>query len=127
MHKPQTAYEFGCGDARFTCAAANLGAMAVGFEVFLLPYLLAQLRRLFQKNKQLISIRFRDFWMVNLREADVVYFWLTPKINNKLRDKFESELRPGTKVVCYVWPVAGWIPEQINERPSHPKVFLYRR
>lgn len=123
----ETVYELGCGDARFTCAAANLGAKAIGFEVFLLPYLLAHLRRIFQKNRRQISIRFRDFWLVNLNDADIVYFWLTPKINDKLRNKFERELRPGARVVCYVWPVEGWIPDRIDERPGHPKIFLYQR
>lgn len=123
----QKVYELGCGDARFICAAAEQGANVIGFEISLLPYLLAQVRRMYQKNKKAIHIRFRNFWSTSLRDADIIYFWLTPRVHSKLRIKLENELRSGTKVICYVWPMEGWEPAHIDKQPGRPTIYLYNR
>jgi SAM-dependent methyltransferase len=123
----QRVYELGCGDGRFICAAAQLGAQVVGFEISLLPFLLAHIRRLFQKSRNSISIRFNDFWSADLRDAELIYFWLTPRIHNKLRIKLENELRPGTKIICYVWPLEGWKPVRVDKQTGRPTMYLYQR
>ncbi|HBF67561.1 MAG TPA: hypothetical protein DDW36_04010 [Candidatus Magasanikbacteria bacterium] len=118
-------YDLGCGDGRMVCAAGSAGAQAKGFEVSVFPFLIAKLRRLLQKNKKNISIAFRDFWFINLRDADVVYVFLMPKIYERLEEKFKKELRPGARVITYVWPLEAWQPQEISEEKGFPKMYSY--
>lgn len=119
-------YDLGCGDARVVCAAARAGAHATGFEVSLLPYLIAHVCCALQKNKN-ARIRFRDFWRADLRGADVVYFFLMPKIYPKLKEKLERELKPGAKVIAYVWPMHGWTPTAVDRISGRPTLYVYTR
>jgi len=116
-------YDLGCGDGKLLFAAAGRGAKAEGFEISFLPYIIAKVRQLFEKNK--VSIKFRDFWLVNLKDANVVFFFLIPRIYPKLKEKLQRELKPGTKVIAYVWPFTDWEPEQIDKVEKRPAMYLY--
>ena len=120
----QRVVDLGCGDGRVVAAAARAGADATGYEVCLVPYLLALWRT---RLGRLGHVRFRDFWVVNLREADVVYVFLMSKVYPKLQAKLERELKPGAKVVTYVWGLPGWTPVRVDTTPGRPKLFLYQR
>ena len=120
----EVVYDIGCGDGRILAAAAEKGAQATGFEVSLLPYLLAQIRRLRGKK---FRVRFKDFWWQDLRQADVVFFFLMPKIFPKLKEKLERELKPGARVISYVWPIDGWEPTRVDRREGSPALYLYLR
>lgn len=122
----QKMVDLGCGDGRLVCAAANAGAEAQGYELSLIPYGLAKVRRLFQPGRRSISIHYRDAWKADLSDVDVVYFFLMRSVYPKLKEKLESELRPGSKVIAYVWPVEGWEPFAVDEVEGFPKMYLYR-
>ena len=47
---------------------------------------------------------------------------LVQEINNKLKPKFEKELKPGTRVVSHVFTFDGWKPSKVD-RDS--QVYLY--
>ena len=123
----QKMYDLGCGDGRLVCAAAKAGAKTQGFELSLFPYVLANIRRLFQKDRARIKISFRDVWYSNLSDADVVYFFLMPKVYPKLKQKFEKELKSGAKIIAYVWPIDGWTPLKVDTLSQHPNLYLYQR
>ncbi|MEK7644468.1 MAG: SAM-dependent methyltransferase [Patescibacteria group bacterium] len=116
-------YDLGCGDGRILQAVVLAGSDARGFELSLLPYLLAKIR-LF-RNRKKCRIEYGDFWFKNLSEADVVYIFLMPKIYEKLVIKLKAELKPGTKVVSYVWPLPGLEPVIIDKAEKHPLLYLY--
>ncbi len=98
--------DIGCGDGRVLREAARrYGVRAVGFEVNPLAYALARLRTLGLKG---IEIRWRDFWKVNIRDADVVFCYLFPDVMERLAKKLEEELRPGTRVISCNFPLPGW-------------------
>jgi len=122
----QKVYDLGCGDGRLIVAAAQKGAIAEGFEISFLPYLLSKIRLSFQKNTINARIRYKDFWQSNLNDADIVYFYLMPKIYPKLQRKFESELKKGTKVISYVWPMDGWQPISVDIEKGRPNLYLYQ-
>lgn len=123
----QKMVDLGCGDGRLLCVAAQEGAKAQGFEVSLLPYFLANLRRLFHKDKSRIKISYRDVWQCNLSDADLVYVFLMPKIYPRLKQKFENELKPSARVIAYVWPIQGWEPVTIDSKKGCPNLYLYQR
>jgi len=116
-------YDLGCGDGKLLFAAAKYGAKAEGFEISFLPYVIAKVRQLFDKNK--VTIKFRDFWLVNLKDADVVFFFLIPRIYPKLKEKLQRELKPGTKVIAYVWPFKDWEPEKVDKVEKRPTMYMY--
>ena len=120
----QKVYDLGCGDGRLICAAAQAGAQAVGLEISLFPYILAHLRILFSKSPA--RVKFKDFWNFNLGEADIIYFFLTQPVLLKMRAKLEKELKPGARVICYVWAIPGWQPIKISQTKNRPKMYLYQ-
>lgn len=121
----QKVYDLGCGDGRVVVAAARAGANAQGFEISLFPFILASIRRLWQKNKARIRISYRDIWSVNLSDANIVYFFLMPKVYPKLRVKLGKELRKGAKVIAYVWPMKEWQPVKADLTEGYSKIYLY--
>ncbi len=123
-----TLYDLGCGDGRMVCAAAASGATAVGFDISVLPYLLAQIRRWrLGKNRTRCHIRWRDFWHTDLSKATVIYFFLMPRIFPRLKAQLEQQTKPGTRVITYVWPIDGWTPVMVSTSPNQPKMYLYIR
>lgn len=126
IQRGQKVYDLGCGDGRLVCAAAQVGAKVEGLEISLFPYLLSQVRFFFLKNKEKCKIRYKDFWYINLGDADVVYFFLMPRVYHKLKSKFEKELKKGTKVIAYVWPIDGWKPLKIDTAEGQLNFYLYQ-
>ena len=120
-------YDLGAGDGRTLLAAAAEGAIAEGFEISLFPYLLAKLKIIFSKNKNKPKIYFRDFWRINLGEADVIFVFLMPRIMQKLKEKMEKELKPGARIICYTFLMPGWQPAAVGDIPGRPKIYLYQR
>jgi len=131
-------YDLGCGDGRLTAIASKAGANAVGLEISLFPYFIAKIRGFFLKNSCFISLRssrnetksytikFKDFWKMDLSDADIVYFFLMPKIYPKLKQKLEKDLKKGTRVIAYVWPIDGWTPVEVNKHNKKPDIYLYK-
>ncbi|KKR08273.1 MAG: hypothetical protein UT32_C0002G0036 [Parcubacteria group bacterium GW2011_GWC2_39_14] len=119
-------YDLGCGDGRLLFAAAEKGAEVIGYEISLLPYLIAKIKQFSFVKKEHTRIFFKDFWHVNLAEADLVYFFLMPKIYDKLKAKFEKELKPGSRVIAYVWPIEGWTPIKVSTLENAQKIYLYK-
>ena len=121
----QKFYDLGCGDGRILTAAAKKQALSYGIELSLLPYLAAKIRKQFQQERARITVLYKDFWHTNLSNADIVYFFLTPQIIPKLKQKFEKELQSRTTVISHVWPIDGWKPTKIDKRKDHPDIYYY--
>ena len=137
-------YDLGSGDGRLVRAAARRGARAIGVErsqllvlwsktIFVISSVARNLTRYFRHD--VISIgKARDdsrficanFYSIDLKDADVVFTYLFPNVMAKLKDKFEKELHPGSRVVSYAFKVPGWTPkERIQFSPKSPAVYLY--
>lgn len=113
-------YDLGCGDGRLVRAAADAGAIATGFECSLLPYILAKLRV-----GRRGSIRYADLWDADLKDANVVYCFLLPKVYPKLKERIERECRTGTRIILYVWPMEGWTVDAMDDTVGAPKLYRY--
>lgn len=115
--------DLGCGDGRLAQAAAKKGARAVGYEISLLPFLAAKIRQILARESY--KIYFKNFWEADLSEADIVYVFLMEKIYPRLENKLKKELRPGTKVITYVWPLPNWKVATYDEKEGQPKLYLH--
>ena len=123
----QTVVDIGCGDGRLVFAAADKGAKAVGYEISLIPYLIAKIRWLFSSQRQNVSIRFKNLWRVNLDQVDILYVFLLPQILGKLEKKLEKELQPGAKVIVHCWAMPTWTPDSISDKENELRFYIYTR
>ena len=96
----QTYIELGCGDGRLVKAAAINGAIAIGYEINPVLFIIATIRNLRQRDAH---IRLGNFWNKDLSAADVVMAFLMPKFMDRLQGKAASELRAGSRLVCYIF------------------------
>jgi ribosomal protein L11 methylase PrmA len=104
IQKNNRLIELGCGDGRLLVAAANRGAVVVGYEINPLLWLVAWLRCI---NKPQISVRFGNFWQINLQPYDVVITFLVPRTMPRLDRKAKREMKPGSRLISYIFEIKG--------------------
>ncbi|MBI2551544.1 methyltransferase domain-containing protein [Candidatus Uhrbacteria bacterium] len=125
LKEGETFFELGCGDGRVVCALSDVsGAKGIGVELSFVQYLVARLRAW---RRPLVCIELKDAFNVDLSEVDAVYLFLMSETYGKLCEKFEKELKPGCRVVTYVWPIPGWVATEVDRKGGRPPVYLYRR
>lgn len=117
-------YDLGCGDGRLVIEAAKkFGARATGFEISPFVYLLGRIKN--YCNGSPAEIKMKNFFKVNLSDADVIFCYLFPKVMKKLGEKFTNELKPGTKIVSNAFRIENWTPIQsFPTRTDKPNSFL---
>lgn len=120
-------YDLGSGDGRLLFAAAKRGAIAVGYEISILPYIVSLIRRRFVRERKNVTIHFKNFFSADLSPATVVVAFLLPRSMAQLGPKFVTELRPGTRVVSYAFKIAGWEPTKKDKPDARTlAVWVYR-
>ncbi|HEY8497223.1 MAG TPA: class I SAM-dependent methyltransferase [Limnochordales bacterium] len=113
----ETLYDLGAGDGRVILTAAReFGARAVGIEIDPLRAALCTWRIRLARLQDRVRVERANFFDVDLRKADVVTFYLSQAAADRLKEKFEAELRPGARVVSHRRPVPGWRPAAVDER-----------
>lgn len=103
-----TAIDLGSGAGRLLFLAAQSGATAVGYE--LNPFLVLWTRFAARCKKLFVVVRCKSIYAADVAGADVVFAFLFPKPMQKLRDKLFSEMKPGAKIISYVFPIPGKTP-----------------
>jgi ribosomal protein L11 methylase PrmA len=111
--------ELGCGDGRLVVAAAKRGAVAVGYEINPIMWLIAKLRALHCPGAK---IKFGNLWQVDLSEADVVLAFLVPRTVQKLEDKVVNEMKSGSILVSYIFKLP-----HLKPKLSRHHWFIYQR
>ena len=95
------AYDLGCGDGRIIITAAvKTGCHGVGYEIN--PELVAEARRNVKLHgvEHLVEIRQQDIFTVDLGEAQVVFMYLLPWMNQKLIPQLQ-QLKPGSRIISH--------------------------
>jgi ubiquinone/menaquinone biosynthesis C-methylase UbiE len=106
-------YDLGSGDGRIVIAAARIyGVRAVGVEI--VPDLCRRARERIQTEGLTDKIRIVEgsALRIDLSPADVVTMFFMTDSNERLRPALERQLRPGSRVVSYQFPVRGWKPHE---------------
>ena len=124
IQEGETLYDLGSGDGRVLIAAArNHGALGVGIDIDPLKVWIARwLAKRAGVSEQVQFLR-KNFFKVDLKEADVVYVYLTHQAMDKLLPAFTSKLKPGARVVSYRFCLRHMTPDKID---SGKNMFLYR-
>ena len=112
--------DLGSGDGRILFAAAQHGAHCIGIEINPLLVWYTRLRILLGR-KSSVTVRRTNLWKVDLSQADVVTIYMVPIYMQKLKEKVQSEMKPGSRIVAAVHPFPDWPPTEHDEN-----VFLYR-
>lgn len=121
-------YELGSGwgGLAFVVAKKYPETTVIGYEVSLLPWLYARLRKCIQPQKNLHFI-LSNFLKRDLSNGVLVLCYLLPKPMDQLRKKLEEELASGALVVSNTFAFRGWHPldEIIADDMYASHVFLY--
>jgi SAM-dependent methyltransferase len=126
VRKGDVVYDLGCGDGRIVIAAARrFGARAVGIDIDpeRIRESVANARAAGVQNR--VTFRNEDLFEARISEATVVTLFLWPGVNLKLLPKLRRELKPGTRVVSYLWNMGDWTPDKQIEVDGRP-IYLWR-
>jgi ribosomal protein L11 methylase PrmA len=126
VKKDDIVYDLGCGDGRIVIAAAQkYGARGVGVDID--PARVKEATenaRAAGVNGQVRFIQ-KDLFEADFKEATVVTLYLLPDVNQRLKPKLLSDLKPGTRIVSHSFDMGEWKPEKVVERDNR-KVYLWR-
>lgn len=118
--------DLGSGDGRVLLTAVkDFGAkMAIGYE--LREDLIKSARERFESlNLQdRVMLVKGDLMGADLSKTTVIFIYLTGTANDRLRIKFEEEVRPGTRIVSHDFGMEGWNPAKVESFEGH-KIYLY--
>jgi SAM-dependent methyltransferase len=116
-------YELGAGSARLSREIARrCGVEAVGVELSLFQVLIG---KWLSRNNSNVEIRWANMFNVDLSDADIMYLFLIPETYERLAEKLQSEMRPGSKVVSYVWPVPGLEVAAESEKDGSANLYVH--
>lgn len=112
-------YDLGSGDGRIPIAAAKAhGVRGTGIDI--------DPQRIREANEnareagvtELVTFKQEDLFQTDFSEATVVTLYLLDSLNEKLRPKLLSDLKPGTRIVSHAFRMGDWEPEQtVNVGP----------
>ena len=117
-------YDLGAGTGTsLIIADKEFGARAIGFEINILPYLIAKIKIfIFRSHAKMI---FRSLFNQNLKEADVVFCFLLPRTMEKLEPKLKAELKPGARLIAYTFPPPKFTPKKVITISDEWKIYIY--
>jgi len=119
-----TVFDLGAGTGAIVFRAVRVyRARAVAVEIEPIRALILRWRRRWGPFADRLEIRRGNLFGLDYRPATVVTSFLWPGAMEKLRPKFEAELRPGARVVSHHHVVPGWTPTAVDPE-NH--VYLYR-
>jgi SAM-dependent methyltransferase len=106
------AYDLGCGDGRLVIAAVKkTGCRGVGIDID--PERIKESRANARAAGVQDRVRFveQNFFASDIREATVMLIYLFPDVNIRLRAKFLSEMKPGSRLVSHAFDMGDWKPD----------------
>ena len=117
--------DLGSGDGRIVLTAAKVFG-ARGFGVEIKDDLVVKSNAAAQKEGLADRVKFmkQDLFKTDISQATVVTMYLLPDTVNLLKDKFLTELKPGTRIVSHDYPLTGWIPEKYVQMDLEDKVMI---
>jgi hypothetical protein len=124
MKEGEVFYELGSGDGR-VCRyiSRNCNVRSVGIELALTLVVYCWIHKAICRDKNL-TYRCANLFKTDLSEADVVYLFALPRSIEKLKHKLQKELKPGSRVISYTFPIHNWEPTEID-KPEKDAMAIY--
>jgi cyclopropane fatty-acyl-phospholipid synthase-like methyltransferase len=102
-------YDLGSGHGRvLIMAAKEFGLNVVGIEAGPVQCVISRVNALRNGVSSKVRIEAGDFYKSNLRDADIVFAYLTSGHGNRLQEKLKKELKPGARVVTVSFNMPDW-------------------
>lgn len=122
--KPQdNVVDLGSGDGRIiVMAAKEFGSSCVGIEADPFRVMWSRFVIRMRGLKDKVKVIWGNFFSQNVAYATVVTVYQGPEVNKLIREKLSAELKPGTRVVSYKFPLEGWAPVETTTKPD---IYLY--
>ncbi len=106
VKKDDVIYDLGSGEGTaLIIAARTKGARGVGVEIDPLRMFVSKVLIKLNGVSHKIKIVRKNFFDVDVSDATVIYAYLIPKTLARLKSKFLKELKPGTRVVTFVYKI----------------------
>jgi len=107
-------YDLGCGDGRIVVTAAKKhGVRAVGVDINPERVLESIDRARENGVEDLVTIRQADIFTLDLSEADVVFLYLQPRLNQRLMPQLR-QMKPGSRIVSFDFGMEGAKPVKVE-------------
>jgi predicted RNA methylase len=105
VKKGDVIYDLGSGDGQALLRAGKLGANGVGIEIDPVRAIFSRVIFKVAGVNLKIKVLRKNFFDVDFSPATVVFAYLIPKTLNRLKPKFLKELKPGTRIVTFVYKI----------------------
>lgn len=116
LHEGDVIYDLGSGDGRIPIAAAlKYKVRAVGIDIDPDRIKEARAKALAAGVADRVTFRQEDLFSADFSEATVVTLYLLDSLNEKLRPRLLTQLRPGTRIVSHAFRMGDWTPEQSRQ------------
>lgn len=123
-----TVVDLGSGWGNMVTQLARLlpHCQVIGYETSLLPFYFSKCWKAVERLTNLKLVR-KDFFDVPLNDVSLVYCYLYPGAMQKLKDKFEKELKPGTVIITNTFAIPEWEPVQVFMLADmyHTRIYVY--
>ncbi len=104
--KNDVIYDLGSGEGTaLMVAAKEFGARGVGIEIDPLRVWMSRFVVWFSGLSGKIRIERNNFFAVDVSRATVIFMYLVPKTLALLKPKLLKELKPGTRIVTFVYKI----------------------
>lgn len=125
---PKSVADLGCGDGRFLFAIADINQEIEchGYEVFILPYLIAWVKKLSRPRRyKNVYLHFSDFFKKDLSRHDFIITFLLEKAYQKLAQKY-STLSKKALILTEAWKYKDIAPvQEFRKDKSSLPFYLY--
>lgn len=120
-------YDLGCGDGRLLIrAAVDYGVRGVGVDVDAALLQQAQVRAEQEGVGDRLTFQQENLFETDLRNATVVFIYLLPHLNLRLRSRLQAQLQPGSRIVTHMFDMGDWAPHRtLHLQPSEEDSVLY--
>ena len=120
-------YDLGSGDGRVLIgfARAHKELACSGYEISSFYVFVTNLKARLNRLKNCRAKK-ADMFTVDVSDADIVYVYPNPKFAKLINEKILKNLKKGTKVISYCFPIVGLTPTKTSDIYGKREIFLYK-
>ena len=121
----ETLYDLGSGHGRvLIMAAKEFGLNAVGIEAGPVQCIISWVNALRNGVSSKVRIEAGNFYKSDLKDADIVFAYLTSDHGYRLTEKLNRELKSGARVVTISFELSGW---NVDFFDREKLIYMYRK